>query len=145
MAGASPAVAAIGQARGLVTKPAVKQVDRLLSNRGLDVWDSFARWVPHQIGARGHALVANVRLGPGLRALEQPASHALLGPAAEAALGSLGKGNEAPKLGPRAVAPEHHGAGADKAAQPAEVVHVHVRLTPQPVPDERPVPAQILM
>jgi hypothetical protein len=31
----------------LVTKHAVKQVDRLLSNDGIDVWDSFVRWVPH--------------------------------------------------------------------------------------------------
>ena len=50
MAAASLAVAMIGQAlaqaRGLVTKHAIKQVDRLLSNNGIDVWDSFARWVP---------------------------------------------------------------------------------------------------
>src|SRR3982751_6584492 len=56
MAGASLAVAMIGQAlaqaRGLVTKHAVKQVDRLMSNQGIDVWDSFARWVPQQVGAR---------------------------------------------------------------------------------------------
>ena len=49
MHAASLAVAAIGQAlalaRGLVTKHAIKQVDRLLSNQGIDVWDSFARWV----------------------------------------------------------------------------------------------------
>ena len=46
MTGASLAVAMIGQAlalaRGLVTKHAVKQVDRLLSNGAVDVWDSFA-------------------------------------------------------------------------------------------------------
>ena len=62
MAGASLAVAMIGQAlaqaRGLVTKHAVKQVDRLMSNGGIDVWDSFARWVPQQIGARRDILVA---------------------------------------------------------------------------------------
>jgi Transposase DDE domain len=62
MTGASLAVAMIGQAlaqaRGLVTKHAVKQVDRLMSNAGIDVWDSFARWVPHQIGARRDILVA---------------------------------------------------------------------------------------
>src|SRR4051794_2064913 len=56
MASASLAVAVIGQAlaqaRSLVTKHAIKQVDRLLSNAGIDVWDSFARWVPRQIGAR---------------------------------------------------------------------------------------------
>jgi hypothetical protein len=55
MTAASLAVAMIGhalaQARGLVTKHAVKQVDRLLSNEGIDVWDSFAHWIPHQIGA----------------------------------------------------------------------------------------------
>jgi hypothetical protein len=42
----------------LVTRHAIKQVDRLLSNAGIDVWDSFARWVPHQIGARRDILVA---------------------------------------------------------------------------------------
>ena len=62
MAGASLAVAMIGQAlaqaRGLVTKHAIKQVDRLLSNNGIDVWDSFARWVPHQVAAPRDILVA---------------------------------------------------------------------------------------
>src|SRR3954467_15750660 len=43
---------ALAQARGLITKHAIKQVDRLLSNHGIDVWESFARWVPHQIGPR---------------------------------------------------------------------------------------------
>ena len=62
MTGASLAVAMIGQAlaqaRGLVTKHAVKQVDRLMSNAGIDVWDSFARWVPQQVGDRPDILVA---------------------------------------------------------------------------------------
>src|SRR5215213_6813428 len=62
MQAASLAVAMIGQAlaqaRGLVTKQAIKQVDRLLSNHGIDVWASFARWVPHQIGTRQEVLVA---------------------------------------------------------------------------------------
>lgn len=62
MAGASLAVAMIGQAlaqaRGLVTKHAVKQVDRLMSNAGIDVWDSFARWIPQQVGSRPDILVA---------------------------------------------------------------------------------------
>jgi hypothetical protein len=49
---------ALAQARGLVTKHAIKQVDRLLSNNGIDVWDSFARWVRHQIGERRDILVA---------------------------------------------------------------------------------------
>jgi hypothetical protein len=62
MTGASLAVTMIGQAlaqaRGLVTKHAIKQVDRLLSNKGIDVWDSFARWVPHLIGTREEIVVA---------------------------------------------------------------------------------------
>ena len=62
MQAASLAVAMIGQALaqacGLVTKHAVKQVDRLLSNDGIRVWDSFARWVPYQIGERRDILVA---------------------------------------------------------------------------------------
>lgn len=62
MTGATLAVAMIGQAlaqvRGLVTKHAIKQVDRLLSNRGVDVWDSFAHWVPYLIGARREIIVA---------------------------------------------------------------------------------------
>ena len=62
MTGASLAVAMIGQAlalaRGLVTKHAVKQVDRLMSNAGIDVWDSFARWVPQQVGRQSDILVA---------------------------------------------------------------------------------------
>ena len=62
MTGASLAVGTIGQAlaqaRGLVTKHAVKQVDRLMSNAGIDVWDSFARWVPRQVGNRPDVLVA---------------------------------------------------------------------------------------
>ena len=35
-----------------------KQVDRLMSNQGVDVWDSFARWVPSQVGAQRDILVA---------------------------------------------------------------------------------------
>jgi hypothetical protein len=62
MHAASLAVAMIGQAlaqaRGLVTKHVIKPVDRMLSNNGIDVWDSFARWVPHQIGERREILVA---------------------------------------------------------------------------------------
>jgi hypothetical protein len=62
MTAASLAVAMIGhalaQARGLVTKHAVKQVDRLLSNNGIDVGDSFAHLVPHQIAGRQDILVA---------------------------------------------------------------------------------------
>lgn len=59
---ASLAIHAIGcglaVARGLKKKHAVKQVDRLLSNTGVDVWALFARWVPFVIGARTEIVVA---------------------------------------------------------------------------------------
>jgi hypothetical protein len=62
MTGASLAVAMIGQAlaqaRGLVTKHTIKQVDRLLGNVGIDVWESFAGWVPHLVGSRTDIVVA---------------------------------------------------------------------------------------
>jgi hypothetical protein len=62
MTGASLAVAMIGQAlaqaRGLVTKHAIKQIDRLLSNGGIDVWESFARWAQHLVGSRNDIVVA---------------------------------------------------------------------------------------
>src|SRR5690242_2092138 len=62
MTGASLAVAIIGkslaQARGLLTKHAVKQVDRLLSNPGIEVWDIFATWVPEMVGSRTDIVVA---------------------------------------------------------------------------------------
>ena len=34
----------LAQAMGTLTKHGVKQVDRLLSNRGVDVWTFFAYW-----------------------------------------------------------------------------------------------------
>jgi len=62
IANASLAVHAIGQglaqARGLLTKHAIKQVDRLLSNKGIDVWSLFANWVPYMVGARKSIVVA---------------------------------------------------------------------------------------
>lgn len=62
MAGASLAVAVIGQslaqARGLLTKHAIKQVDRLLSNQGINVWEMFAYWVPEVVGERRDIVVA---------------------------------------------------------------------------------------
>jgi hypothetical protein len=62
MTGASLGVAIIGkslaQARGLLTKHAVKQVDRLLSNPKVDAWDVFAAWVPEMVGARREIVVA---------------------------------------------------------------------------------------
>jgi len=55
-------VHAIGQglahARGTLCKHGVKQVDRLLSNRGIKVWEFFAYWVPYIIGPRPAVVVA---------------------------------------------------------------------------------------
>ena len=62
MTSASLAVHAIGQglahARGLTPKHAVKQVDRLLSNQGIDVDRYFEYWVPYIVGERKSILVA---------------------------------------------------------------------------------------
>ena len=62
MRSASLAVHTIGlglaQARGLLRKHAVKQVDRLLSNQGIEVWEAFAYWVPQVVGERKEILVA---------------------------------------------------------------------------------------
>jgi hypothetical protein len=59
---ASLAVCTIGQglatARGLNPKHATKQVDRLLSNQGIEVDDILVRWVPYVIGARAAVVVA---------------------------------------------------------------------------------------
>src|ERR1700686_1269419 len=53
---ASLAVNTIGQglalARGLVTKHAIKQVDRLLSNEGIDIDEVQRHWVPYVVGPR---------------------------------------------------------------------------------------------
>ena len=53
---ASLAIHAVGrglaQAMGTLTKHGVKQVDRLLSNRGVDVWAFFAYWTPFIVAAR---------------------------------------------------------------------------------------------
>jgi hypothetical protein len=58
---ASLSVYAIGQAlavaRGKKGKHGVKQVDRLLSNRGVDVWRLFSLWVPYVLGQRTEAVV----------------------------------------------------------------------------------------
>jgi hypothetical protein len=50
--------AALAQARGLFPKHAVKQVDRLLSNPGIDVWEAFSQWVPYVVGAREDVVLA---------------------------------------------------------------------------------------
>jgi hypothetical protein len=62
IASASLAVHLVGQGlahtRALLTKHAVKQVDRLLFNQGLEVWALFAQWVPYLVGTRKQILVA---------------------------------------------------------------------------------------
>ncbi len=62
MCTASLAVCTIGRglamARGLNARHAVKQVDRMLSNPGIDVDQILALWVPFVIGARTSLLVA---------------------------------------------------------------------------------------
>ena len=59
---ASLAVNTIGQglalARGLVTKHATKQVDRLLSNAGIDIDAALRHWVPYVVGPRTSINVA---------------------------------------------------------------------------------------
>lgn len=58
----SLAVALIGQglalARGLLPKHAIKQVDRMLSNEGIDVDALFVHWVPYVLGKRPSVTVA---------------------------------------------------------------------------------------
>jgi hypothetical protein len=62
MRSASLAVNTIGQglalAKGLGTKHAIKQVDRLLSNPGIEVDDVLTQWVPYVVGARTNIVVA---------------------------------------------------------------------------------------
>ena len=62
MASASLAVHAIGQglahARGTLAKHGVKQVDRLLSNKGIEVWSIFEYWVPFMVAERKSIAVA---------------------------------------------------------------------------------------
>ncbi len=59
---ASLAVGLIGQglvlARGRLTKHTVKQVDRLLSNQGIDVDALLGHWVPYVVGQRDSITVA---------------------------------------------------------------------------------------
>jgi hypothetical protein len=60
--GAQLAVGALGRAlavaKELDGKHAIKQVDRFLSNTGVDVWKLFATWVPFVIGGRPEVVVA---------------------------------------------------------------------------------------
>jgi hypothetical protein len=48
----------LAQAQGLLTKSAITQVDRLLSNAAIVVWDLFYYWVPEVLGLRKDVLIA---------------------------------------------------------------------------------------
>ena len=50
--------AGLAQTSGLHTKHAIKQVDRLLSNPGFNVWTLFAHWVPYVVAASREIVVA---------------------------------------------------------------------------------------
>jgi hypothetical protein len=60
--GAALGIHAIGRAlafhSGLDSRHAVKQVDRLLSNTGIDVWRLFSNWVPFVVAERTEVVVA---------------------------------------------------------------------------------------
>lgn len=62
MPSASLAVSIIGQslaqARGKSAKHAIKQVDRLLSNQGVEVWAMFPLWIKEMIGERRKLVIA---------------------------------------------------------------------------------------
>src|ERR1700681_1114870 len=57
----SLATATLGQglalARGRLPKHAIKQVDRMLSNPGIDVDELSKRWVAHAVGSRPNIVV----------------------------------------------------------------------------------------
>ncbi len=50
--------AGLAAAQNLDPKHTVKQVDRLLSNVGISVWDIFESWVPFMVGQRKDIVVA---------------------------------------------------------------------------------------
>ena len=62
LASAKAGVHAIGiglaHVRGVLQKHAIKQVDRLFSNEGIDTWKLFALWVPYVLAQRVEAVVA---------------------------------------------------------------------------------------
>ena len=62
MTSASLAVSVIGQAlaqaRGKAGKHSIKQVDRLLSNQGIDVWALLPLWIKETVGARRELVIA---------------------------------------------------------------------------------------
>ena len=49
---------ALAQARGKSAKHAIKQVDRFLSNQGIDVWTMFPLWIKALVGERRKLVIA---------------------------------------------------------------------------------------
>src|SRR3954452_13998998 len=49
---------ALAQARGILPKSGIKQVDRLLTNAGVVPWDLFAPWEREVVGGRREIVVA---------------------------------------------------------------------------------------
>jgi len=49
---------AVAQARAILPKSGIKQVDRLLSNTGVVLWDLFGAWVREVVGERREIVVA---------------------------------------------------------------------------------------
>jgi hypothetical protein len=50
--------AGMAQARGVDKKHATKQIDRLLSNKGYDIWELSASWVPYVLAEQKDIIVA---------------------------------------------------------------------------------------
>ena len=48
----------LADSRGVSKKHATKQIDRLLSNPGIDVWELSAYWVPYIVGSKKELMVA---------------------------------------------------------------------------------------
>jgi len=48
----------LAKARSLCLKHTTKQIDRFMSNPGINPWSLFHLWVPHVIGSRGKVFVA---------------------------------------------------------------------------------------
>lgn len=48
----------LARENNLIAKHAIKQVDRLLSNDKLQIWDCFEQWVPFIIGVRKEVIIA---------------------------------------------------------------------------------------
>jgi len=48
----------MAESRGVNKKHATKQIDRLLSNPGYDIWELSAKWVPYIIGSKTELMVA---------------------------------------------------------------------------------------